>query len=266
MTFGPRLHDLIDILTQGLARRGYVNLLRFETNVELEDSILDLRPHAVVSFAPLQAADGEKLLRHGVRVIEQSGDLQERLNLKIGQRQAQHLASCGYKAMVAALPVDVRERPFAQPRAAGANEWALHHGIAVLPALHLDIGQGHPVQAIADLPNLPIGIAAYNDNVALAVLGAAHQAGRRVPHELGIIGTDNSQVARLTVPTLSTLDFDLEYSAEQLLQAIDGEDWESTAATEVEARLRLVDGGSTSLSPDWGVDSHEGDSCKGPQG
>lgn len=249
ITLGPRLRDFIDVLTQGLARDGYINLLRLATtNGELEDSILDLRPYAVVSLAPLSAGDRSRLERHGARVVEQSFALQEHVDLAIGRRQAEHLAQRHYEAIAAALPVDPRERQFAQPRAAGAHEWALRHGITVLPAIHVELGTHHPVEAVANLPDVPVGIAAYNDNVALAVLGAAHQAGRRIPQDVGIIGVDNTDVAAIAHPTLTTLEFDLDYSAEQMLRAIRGEPMESTAVRQVEARLRVVDGESTSLS------------------
>ncbi|MFI8778126.1 LacI family DNA-binding transcriptional regulator [Brachybacterium paraconglomeratum] len=249
ITFGPRLRDFIDVLTRGLARSGYVNLLRLATTSDaLEDGILDLRPHAVVSLAPLSASDKERLERHGARVIEQSQALQEHLDVAIGRHQAEHLARRGYRAIAAALPVDARERPFAQPRAAGALDWALRHDIAVLPTVHVDLGNHHPLDAIAALPDIPVGVAAYNDNVALAILGAAHQAGRRIPDELGIIGVDNTEVASIAYPTLTTLDFDLDYSAQQMLRAIDGAPLEPMAASQVEARLRVIDGESTSLS------------------
>jgi DNA-binding LacI/PurR family transcriptional regulator len=249
ITFGPRLREFIDVLTRGLAKEGYLNLLRLETTAgELEGTLLDLRPYAVVSLAPLSVSDRIRLERHGVRVVEQPHAAQEHLDVAIGRRQAEHLASRGYKAIAAALPVDARERPFSQPRAAGAHEWALRHGIPVLPAIHIELGKAHPTQAIADLPDVPVGIAAYNDNVALAVLGAAHQVGRRIPQDVGIIGVDNSPIASIAVPTLTTLDFDLDYSAAQILKMINGQEWEPTALTEVETRLRVVDGASTSLS------------------
>jgi DNA-binding LacI/PurR family transcriptional regulator len=246
ITFGARLRELIDVLTSGLAREGYVNLLRLATTAgDLEDAILDLRPYAVISFAPLAAADRARLERHGARVVEQSSALQEHLDVAIGQRQAAHLISRGYRAIATAVPVEQRERPFAHARAAGANEWGLRNDIAVLPTIHIELGRERPLQIVEGLPDIPVGIAAYNDNVALAIAGAAHQVGRRIPQDLGIIGVDNSLVAQIAVPSLTTVDFDLEYSARQMLRLIRGHEYEPFAAEEVEARLRIVDGEST---------------------
>lgn len=69
----------------------------------------------------------------------------------------------------------------------------------------------------------------------------------RIPDELGINGVDNTEVASIAFPTLTTLDFDLDYSAEQMLRAIAGEAMEPAAASQVEARLRNVDRMSTAL-------------------
>jgi hypothetical protein len=60
------LRKLIDALTTRLGREGYVNLLRLATTVgDLEDTLLDLQPYAVVSFAPL--ADRARLRIDGCR-------------------------------------------------------------------------------------------------------------------------------------------------------------------------------------------------------
>lgn len=248
ITFGPRLREFLDVLTSWLEREGYTNLLRVATAADsLDEAILDLRPHAVVSLAPVEIADRARLERHGVLVVEQSRALQEHLDVAIGQRQAEYLAASGYGAIAAAAPVDLREHRFAPPRASGVHDWSLRNGLHLLPTLHVDLARGGAVESVRKLLEVPVGIAAYNDEVALAILGAAHQLGRDVPGELGIIGVDNSLVAHIATPTITTVDFDLELSARHMLRAIvDSEpDLQESAAAEVEASLRVVDGDST---------------------
>ena len=48
-------------------------------------------------------------------------------------------------------------------------------------------------------------VAAYNDEVALAVLGAAQSEGIGVPDELAVIGVDDLHAGRLVVPALTTV-------------------------------------------------------------
>ncbi|MFI7524108.1 substrate-binding domain-containing protein [Nocardia salmonicida] len=166
-------------------------------------------------------------------------------DIAIGQRQAAHLISHGYQALATAVPVDQRERPFAHARAARANERARRNGNTVLPTLHIELGRERPLLMVENLPDLHVGIAAYHDNVALAVLGAAHQVGRRIPEDLGIIGIDNCLIAQIAVPSLTTLDFDLEYGARQLLRLVGTHEYEPFASREAESRLRIVDREST---------------------
>jgi len=66
-------------------------------------------------------------------------------------------------------------------------------------------------------------VAAYNDEVALAVLGAAQTEGIRVPDELAIIGVDDLHAGRLVVPALTTVvqavELEAQYLAARVLQS-----------------------------------------------
>jgi DNA-binding LacI/PurR family transcriptional regulator len=70
------------------------------------------------------------------------------------------------------------------------------------------------------------GVIAYNDDVAALVLGAAVRAGVRVPDELAIIGHDDTPLARLLVPALSSVRIDTagigRYLADLALSAARG--------------------------------------------
>ena len=48
-------------------------------------------------------------------------------------------------------------------------------------------------------------VVAYNDDVAAAVAGAALRAGRQVPGDLAVIGHDDSPLASVFVPSLSSV-------------------------------------------------------------
>lgn len=49
------------------------------------------------------------------------------------------------------------------------------------------------------------GIFAWNDIVAVEAIRALHQAGRRVPEDVSIIGFDDIHIARLFIPSLTTI-------------------------------------------------------------
>jgi len=55
------------------------------------------------------------------------------------------------------------------------------------------------------LPRPPTAIFACNDLMAMGVLRAAHELGRSVPGELAVIGYDDIELSRYTIPPLSTV-------------------------------------------------------------
>ena len=50
---------------------------------------------------------------------------------------------------------------------------------------------------------------AYNDLLALGVLGALRDRGRRVPAEVKVVGIDGLSIGELVVPRLTTLALDM---------------------------------------------------------
>jgi len=83
-------------------------------------------------------------------------------------------------------------------------------GLAPEAAL-LRHGDFHPesgrvaARALLALPRPPTAILACNDLMALGVLRAAAEAGRRVPQDLAVVGYDDIELAAFTVPPLTTV-------------------------------------------------------------
>jgi DNA-binding LacI/PurR family transcriptional regulator len=53
------------------------------------------------------------------------------------------------------------------------------------------------------------GICCYNDEVAVAVLGAAADLNLSVPGQVALVGADRTHVGQLISPRLTTIDIDL---------------------------------------------------------
>jgi DNA-binding LacI/PurR family transcriptional regulator len=68
-------------------------------------------------------------------------------------------------------------------------------------------------------------IAAYNDEVALAVLSGLRSTGLRAPQDVAVIGVDDIPAARLAAPALTTvwqaIDAQARYLADAVLAALD---------------------------------------------
>ena len=130
-------------------------------------------------------------------------------------------------------PVNV---PASQDRIAGFRRAMAGHGNAYVPSVagnftH-DSGEAAMRTLLAEHPDLD-GIFAGNDLMAQGALVALHQAGKRVPEDVKVVGFDDSSAARAARPALTTIRHPLEdmaaRSAELLLTRIDEPDLRPTS-------------------------------------
>lgn len=221
ISFGPRLRELVDRVTDELSAAGKTNLIRLSAgDSRLDDAVLALRPAGLWSVTPLTDGQLAQLERLGVTTLAQPRDLQHAIDHEIGARQARHLIEQGYPSVTVALPQDRRELPFASAREQGALEACAEAGVRTHDTLHLSMQRGSAAEIIRCLPAEPTGIAAYNDDIALAVMAAAHRANRRMPDDIGLVGVDNTLAAGTSSPTLTTIDIDVRSSAHEIVQAL----------------------------------------------
>ena len=79
------------------------------------------------------------------------------------------------------------------------------------------LGAGRELLA---LPKPPTAVFASNDDMAAGVLMAAHELGLQVPSQLSVAGYDDTYIARITWPRLTTVhqpSYDMAWSATDLL-------------------------------------------------
>jgi LacI family transcriptional regulator len=60
-------------------------------------------------------------------------------------------------------------------------------------------------EQLLSLPEPPTAIFGFNDNVAIGVLHAAHRRGLSVPHDLSVVGFDDTEPARIVTPQLTSV-------------------------------------------------------------
>ena len=249
ITFGLPLRDFVDLLTEGLSQAGFTNLLRLASSENtLQDAVLGLRPHALVTLAPLSPEEILRVEREGVRVVSFGEESQSSVDAEIGRVQVRHLAARGYDRVVAVRPRAKREQLNAPHRERGVVTEGVRIGLDVLPTLELDLTSADVLAALDSLPEQPIGVACYNDDVALAVLGAAQRLGRKVPEDIGIIGVDNTTIARAFTPPLTTIALNVVPNIRELVRHIvSGEELAVTEKTirEQLAGIEIVAGQTT---------------------
>jgi LacI family transcriptional regulator len=129
-------------------------------------------------------------------------------NFAGGLAATQHLLSLGHR----------RVAYLGGPRGASCNQARLHGYRAAMEAAGAPVPPGyvqsrafHYVEGLAgggallDLPEPPTAVFAGSDELALGVIEAARARGRRVPEDLSIVGFDDTTVARLASPPLTTI-------------------------------------------------------------
>lgn len=67
---------------------------------------------------------------------------------------------------------------------------------------------------------VPTALFAISDQMAVGALRALHEAGRRVPDDMEIVGHDDDEVTRFTIPTLSTIHLPVEEMAEACVRLL----------------------------------------------
>jgi DNA-binding LacI/PurR family transcriptional regulator len=66
--------------------------------------------------------------------------------------------------------------------------------------------EGYQVaRGLLDLSDPPTAIWAVNDLIAIGVLRAVYESGRRVPEDVAVVGYDNTAVTELLYPPLTTV-------------------------------------------------------------
>jgi DNA-binding LacI/PurR family transcriptional regulator len=173
-----------------------------------------LDPDVVVSLMPLDQDTAATIRACGVAHILPDPDNREaeerhlRSLWTTGPRmQTDHLHQRGHRVLAFAGSADPRLEMLSTSRRDAAFARAAELGLPQPSAAGWDFGGG--IDTVREWVAAGVtGVVAYNDDIAAMVLAAATRAGIRVPGRLAVVGHDDTPVARLTVPELSTVRLD----------------------------------------------------------
>lgn len=145
-----------------------------------------------------------------------------------GLLATRHLLELGHRR-IACISGPSTVRPSAE-RINGYTQALEEAGLGFEPQL-FQIGNFHPnsgYQAALELlqiPDPPTAVFACNDLMAIGVIRAASELGRRVPDDLALVGFDDIELAAYTIPPLTTISqpIDLmgEIAAKKLIERIE---------------------------------------------
>ena len=207
----------------------------------------------LVMSLPLPAADIERITSAGMPIVlvDSRGEGVPAVvvdDVAAGRLATEHLVALGHRRI--AFIGDDPDNPFgftsSAARERGYEQVLARHGIEHRPELvrhgphDRDVASGLAADLLAE-PDPPTAVFASSDVQALGVLNAASAAGRRVPHDLSVIGFDDvdlSAYAGLT--TVRQPLFDSGYlGARLLLDELQGVD--RPAPEEHELPVELVE-------------------------
>lgn len=244
---GPAVDTLLDRLAGALAERGLSLLVHHaRSGRPLHELWRAVTPRAVVGLQAFSARDRDAMRRAGIHVVASSisGDVPDvfaATQQGIGRLQARHLLDRGHTPLGYAAPTDPRVRAFAELRLAGVQAVCEEAGLPAPVVVPVELtedaaraavrtwreaaaaGTGVAGTGAARAPAggaAVAGVAAYNDDVALAVLAGARAEGVPCPGGLAVVGVDDIPAARFAVPALTTISQSLDKQAEHLAAAV----------------------------------------------
>jgi DNA-binding LacI/PurR family transcriptional regulator len=191
-----------------------------------------LRPDVVIGMTPFDEHRLAEIRASGVsRVIPpaaagQDGSVGD-LGFAEGPRlQVQHLLRTGRTRLAFAASPDPRIAELVSERRTLALR-TLREETGAGFAAEADVTESNAAATIDAWHDGGIdGVVAYNDDIGALLLGAALRRGIDIPGRLAIIGHDDTPVARLMVPALSSVRIDTaglgRYLAQLALSAADG--------------------------------------------
>lgn len=231
-TLGPALDTLLDHLTTALADHGLSVLVHIRHGARpLSELWRAVTPCAVLGLSPFADADARAMRQAGIPVVGTALDDDPQPDVfavpqaSIGALQADHLVARGRRVVGYAAPHDDRLAAFADRRLAGVREACARHGLPAPLVATVDLDVESAADAVrAWRAGGVTGVAAYNDEVALAVLAGVRAAGLDVPGDVAVIGVDDIPTARVATPALTTvwqaIDAQAEYLAAAVLAAL----------------------------------------------
>lgn len=173
-----------------------------------------LSPVAVLKFGDLDEENKAAMQAAGIIAIDRLVITRNPTHIPhfsqqaIGAAQVEHLYDRGHRNIAYAAAPGTAFRPFSDLRKSGASEACLRLGIDAVVEWHMEDAGTEPggwfAKPLRDRGPIT-GVAAFNDEVAAALLATARAMGVKVPASLAVVGVDDQPMSQFTDPPLSSV-------------------------------------------------------------
>lgn len=215
--------DLAGAVGVAAAAHGYTVLLDHTNGERANESLVvnGLRPHLIdgVILSPLALEVGDlqtelvgiPLVLLGERLFDAPYDHVSPDNVAAARVATAHLLALGRRRIAV---IGVQSGPgsaTAQLRLRGYTEALAIAGLPVDPDLLVPAASFHrpdgaaAMQRLLALDHPPDAVFCFNDLLALGALRALHDAGRRIPDDVAVIGYDDIEEGLFATPSLTTI-------------------------------------------------------------
>ncbi|MBE1536877.1 LacI family DNA-binding transcriptional regulator [Actinomadura algeriensis] len=223
-----RLQDVIEVISADIEELGFTMVVHFDVargrgtaSNRLQHMVETMRPAGVVDLGGLSLADREAITESGCPVLPRR--LPSAVNRWIGTLQVRHLHSRGHTEIAYAFLADARDDPYGRGRASAVAAFCEAEGLAPPSRVHVPIepeGARRVLRELVQARGWPVGIACYNDKVALALVFAAKGLGLAVPADVAVVGVEGADIGQVVSPRLTTVASDVADSVRPFRAAL----------------------------------------------
>lgn len=260
--FAELARDVVDVARE----RGYTVLIdKTDGDPGREREVLESVGTRLVDgiiLNPIGLAPGElagypgttPLVLLGERRVRWSADHVGADSVAMACAATSHLVSVGRTRIAAVGHQPQKWASTSRQRLAGYKRTLKAAGLPVEPKLVVPtpmLFRRHGVEAadaLLALGNPPDAIFCFNDPLALGVIRRLHERGVRIPDDIAVVGVDDIEEGRFSVPTLTTVAPDKRVIAERavsmVLERVLGEADGPPREVVVEHRLRIRESSS----------------------
>ena len=152
----------------------------------------------------------------GERVYDGPADHVSIDNVAAAATAVRHLLDLGCRRIAAVGQQSVVSAETARLRVRGYQQALAAAGLPLDPDLLVPTDSftrregSVAVDRLMDLPRPPDALFCFNDLLALGALRRLHELGRRVPQDVAVVGMDDVEDGRFSIPTLTTIRPDKE--------------------------------------------------------